>query len=225
MPAGSIEHGSQLSILRISRLTRPLRTKCTALAIYIESTRKSSGTSATRGRSSAPLSAITHSPGMSKKSQLQHGSVADHKLTRHINAVSDAFRNIMVAIFGIPCSERITSLAAICGSIVGGNIPVTISDFPGNVSLDDSEDEDIIRTYAEEIYESVPPHYRRFLVVSHVISIILHTSRHHALVNNLLDVCISFGILHDCTAPIKYSAVASFHPKPFLSRSCHTSSI
>ncbi|KAI6121356.1 hypothetical protein F5141DRAFT_512470 [Pisolithus sp. B1] len=197
MPASCIEHGSQLSVPRIARLTRPLRTKCTALATYIQSTCKSSETSATWGRSSASLSAITRSARMGKKSQLEHGVVADHELTRHINAVSDAFRNIVVATFGTPCSERIISLAAICGSIAGGNIPVTISDFPGNVSLDDSVDEDIIRTFAEEIYESVPPHYRRFLVVSHVLSIIIHTSRHHALVNNLLDVCISFGILHD----------------------------
>ncbi|KAI6129447.1 hypothetical protein EDD16DRAFT_1545628 [Pisolithus croceorrhizus] len=166
MPTSCIEHGSQLSILRIARLTRPLRTKCTALATYIQSTCKSSyPTSATWGRGSAPLSVIMRPARMGRKSQPEHGIVADHELTRHINAVSDAFRNIVVATFGTPCSEHIVSLAAICGSIVGGNIPVTISDFPGNVSLDDSADEDIIRTFAEEIYESVPPHYRRYSLI------------------------------------------------------------
>ncbi|KAI6044684.1 hypothetical protein EDC04DRAFT_2936428 [Pisolithus marmoratus] len=195
MPASSIENGSQLTTLRVSRLMRPLRTKCAALATYIKSTSKSSGTLATRGRSSAPPWAC--SAGIVRKSELEHSSMADRELSRHINAVTDAFRNTMVAAFRTPCSERIISLAAICGSIVGANIPVTISDFSGNASLEDSVDEDVIRAFAEEIHESVPPHYRRFSVVSHALSIILHTYRHHTLINNLLDVCISFGILYD----------------------------
>ncbi|KAI6032793.1 hypothetical protein F5J12DRAFT_185108 [Pisolithus orientalis] len=197
MPASSVENHSQPTISRISRLMRPLRSKCTALATYMKSTGKSSGTSATRGRSSVPLLASARATGIHRKSALEHSSMTDHELTRHIYAVSGAFRNIVIAIFGTPCSERIISLAAICGSIVGGSIPVTASDFSGSASLDDPVDEDIIRAFTEEIYESVPSHYRRFSVVSHALSIVLHTSRHHTLINILLDVCISFGILHD----------------------------
>ncbi|KAL4080199.1 hypothetical protein V8B97DRAFT_1864576 [Scleroderma yunnanense] len=219
----SIESGNHLTISRINRLLRPLRSKCTALnnlpgQVHINHPGRTTSTARSTCSwdidSLVPLT-IEGVTGSRKNAKSDRSSIlADYELKRRIRAVSDAFRNVVYGTFGTPCTERIPSLAGLCSSVIGNNIPVTDVDLSGTDSEADLLDEDDITTFADEIYESIPSHHRRFAVVSHALSLILNTCGYcHALVNVLLDVCLSFYLAYDSQRLLSIVLFQAFIPK------------
>jgi len=171
MPAHSIETGNHLTTPRINRLLRPLRNKCANLSSFSSQVhinlpgRPSSTTISAWDTDSSPL-IIEGLAGFSKKSKSDRGLIlANYELKRRIRAVCDAFRNVVYGAFGTPCTERIPSLADLCSSVMGNNILVTNVDVSGTDSEADSVDEDDLIAVADEIYESIPSHYRRYTPV------------------------------------------------------------
>ncbi|KAF8836428.1 hypothetical protein BDN67DRAFT_332895 [Paxillus ammoniavirescens] len=87
-----------------------------------------------------------------------------------------------------------------CSLVIGKNVPITSSD-GSTINFDDAGTrEDDVMEVVDGIYDSIPPHYRRFSIVSHALSVILCVcTHHHALLNILLDHCLSFGLVHEST--------------------------
>ncbi|KAG9316424.1 hypothetical protein JVU11DRAFT_2458 [Chiua virens] len=86
-----------------------------------------------------------------------------------------------------------------CSLVIGENLPAASCDNtsvdPGGASADETDTIDV-----DSVYEAVPPHYRRFLIVSHALSMILSIcTHHHTLVTILLDHCLSSGLVHEST--------------------------
>lgn len=168
MPANSIETGSHLTVSRINRLLRPLRNKCANLnnlsgQVHINPPRRPSSTSISTWDTESPPLTTDGSTGFDKKYKSDRGIIlADYELKRRIRAVCDAFRNVVYGAFGTPYTERIPSLADMCSSVIGNNVPVTTTDLLGTDSEAESVDEDDIIAVADEIYESIPSHFRRY---------------------------------------------------------------
>ncbi|KAF9222612.1 hypothetical protein BS17DRAFT_783135 [Gyrodon lividus] len=205
-PSTIIESGTHLTTSRINRLMRPLRNKCTALATLPNSATTAVSRVTYSKQSSnwdldgtPPLTVLRSSAG-AKKLTLDRSSADDFELSRRIKAVCDAFRNIAHIAYGISCTQRIPSLAAMCTLVIGQNIPITSSDGSTNSPDQVPTHEDDIMEVVDGIYDSIPPHYRRFSVVSHALSMILCIcTPHHTLVNILLDYCLSLGLVPEST--------------------------
>ncbi|KIK81245.1 hypothetical protein PAXRUDRAFT_832985 [Paxillus rubicundulus Ve08.2h10] len=209
MSPGTIESGTHLTTSRINRLLRPLRNKCISLATLSNS----AATAVSRATHSKQLSnrdadgvpsltggLHTSAGPIGKRLILDRSPADDFELSRRIQAVCDAFRNIAHVAYGIPCTERIPSLAAMCSLVIGKNIPIAISDGSKINFGDVGTHEDDVMEVVGSIYDSIPPHYRRFSIVSHALSVILCVcTPHYALVNILLDHCLSFGLVHEST--------------------------
>ena len=158
--------GLHLTTSRVNRLLRPLRNKCNSLASFPKSATTSRVTYSKQPSkwdpdSRPPLIVLCSSAG-SRKSTLDGRSAEEFELSRRINAVCDAFKNITHVAYGQPCAQRIPSLAAMCTLAIGRNMPATGLDSTLVDSGEDSTDEDDLLDM-DAIYETVPPHYRRYL--------------------------------------------------------------
>ncbi|KAH0827572.1 hypothetical protein J3R83DRAFT_4295 [Lanmaoa asiatica] len=195
--------GVHLTTSRVNRLLRPLRNKCNSLAALPKAATASRVTYSKQSsnwdpESRPPLTVLCSSAG-TKKLALDRHSADEFELSRRIHAVCDAFKNIAHVAYGQPRSERILSLAAMCTLVVGENMPAANSDSTSVDSGEDSTEENDVLD-VDGIYEAVPPHYRRFLIVSHALSMILCIcTHHHTLVTILFDHCLSFSLVHEST--------------------------
>ncbi|KAG1812631.1 uncharacterized protein BJ212DRAFT_1483232 [Suillus subaureus] len=83
-----------------------------------------------------------------------------------------------------------------CCFVVGENVP-----FSGTGTLDGQEEtvnEDELMKTVEDIYDTIPAYYRRHSIASHALFLVLAICpHHHTLVSTLLDICLSFGLVHE----------------------------
>lgn len=94
------------------------------------------------------------------------------ELSRKIYAIRDCFQNLVHVSFGTAAKsyscgsgDEIASLGAICSMIIGSTIQ---AEYDSSVTANSGEDEDHIKEeelveLANEIYEAIPPHYRRYV--------------------------------------------------------------
>ncbi|KAG8213759.1 hypothetical protein J3R82DRAFT_10468 [Butyriboletus roseoflavus] len=173
-----------------------------------------------------PLTVLCPSVG-TKKLGIDSHSADEFELSRRIHAVCDAFKNIVHGAYSQPCTERIPSLAAMCSLVVGENMPAANSDSTLIDSGEDSTNQNDLLD-VDGVYEAVPPHCRRFLIVSHALSMILCVcTHHHTLVTILLDHCLSFGLVHESTRLLNIVLAQAFmspssYPPPVM-HPAHTS--
>jgi hypothetical protein len=146
-----------LSPPRISRLLRPLRTKCITLAT---SHPADGNLVSTYGRSARPAELhpldILPPPDSARLCQADNRSVAS--LRAAIYAVRDCFRDIVLKTKTAepPGSrERVTRLADLCAIVVGENMQVD-EKFEADTEEDSEELAEI-----ECLYEIIPVQYRR----------------------------------------------------------------
>ncbi|KAF8557982.1 hypothetical protein OG21DRAFT_79678 [Imleria badia] len=208
--------GVHLTTSRVNRLLRPLRNKCNTLAALPKSATASRVTYSKQSSNwdpdTRPPLIVLCPPAGIKKLTLDRRSADVFELSRQIHAVCDAFKNIAHVAYGQPCKQRIPSLAAMCTLVIGGNMPATNSDSTSVDSGEDSTDENELLD-VDGIYEAVPQHYRRFLIVSHALSMILCIcTHHHTLVTILLDHCLSFGLVHESTHLLNIILAQAFLP-------------
>lgn len=171
----------EVSTTRIIRALRPLRTKCEYLsasrplppkpcATYTSSSRQKESSVGTSSTSFGKLAAATftrndHHP--------VNQTLINLQLSKKIKEVTDAFRNIAQIALGINASQRhilhsndpsnhqrIPSLAALCCTIVGEHMEAEVQAHQETQdSVSTFDDEDI--TVITELYDTLPPHYRR----------------------------------------------------------------
>lgn len=176
------DSGIHLNTSRISRLLRPLRTKCTSLAANINDkphgtvtiTYASSSRSASRRTESEvdplPLSLILPLGRLTSLSRSSRPSLDDYQLSKGIYDIRDAYRNVVHVAFGASSSLRgdalpdiapqsaVRSLASICASVLGEHIE-------DQACIDDEEEEaenEEVMEVLHELYEVVPAHFRRY---------------------------------------------------------------
>ncbi|KAG2355336.1 hypothetical protein BDR07DRAFT_1426489 [Suillus spraguei] len=104
-----------------------------------------------------------------------------------------------------------------CCFVVGENVP-----FSGTGTRDGQEetvDEDEVMKTVEDIYDTIPTYYRRHSIASHALSLVLTLCpHHHTLVRTLLDICLSFGLVHESrrllSITLKIAFLSTTSPPP-----------
>ncbi|KAJ7755705.1 hypothetical protein DFH07DRAFT_821515 [Mycena maculata] len=209
-----------LSATRISRLLRPLRTKCSALtthpchARYRASTYGSKACSA--DASTCPLD-ILPPPDTIRSYHLDHRSAAS--LRAAIYAVRDCFRDIVLktkSIEAIASASRVTRLADLCSIIVGQNLQGEGEDFGGDAEGDVEQLSDM-----ENLYEFIPVQYRRSALLAHALDIILRCPNHFTLLNIILDVSLQCDLYLESCLLLRRLLEVAVSPAPFAVALCH----
>ncbi|KAJ6603105.1 hypothetical protein B0H10DRAFT_1957866 [Mycena sp. CBHHK59/15] len=194
--AGSSGSCQPLTTSRISRLLRPLRTKCIALATLHPTPCTAVPPGSTYG--SKACSAESRSldilpPPDSLRSFIDHRSLANLRVALY--AVRDCFREIITKTAPkgteAPATvHRVRRLADICATIVGENMQT------GEDLAVDGEDSEQI-TEIDDLYEVVPIQYRRSALLAHALSIILCCPHHVTLLSILLDVSLQHDLYYE----------------------------
>ncbi|KAG2036956.1 hypothetical protein BDR03DRAFT_958139 [Suillus americanus] len=194
--------GSHLTTSRINRLLRPLRNKCLSLSKLLSTARHSASRSTYLSYSqdwpldSPPPLALLPQPSSTTRGKLYFDRAEDLELSRLIYAVCGAFRCLLQVTHGTVPGDSIPSLAAMCCFVVGENVPLS-----GTGTRDGREemvDEDELMKTVEDIYDTIPTYYRRHSIASHALFLVLAICpHHHTLVSTLLDICLSFGLVHE----------------------------
>ncbi|CCM00609.1 uncharacterized protein FIBRA_02645 [Fibroporia radiculosa] len=174
----SADSGVHLTTSRISRVFRPLRAKCITLAeffpiapvrrhtlvsvTYANKTRPASRSTPIE-HDTPPLAVLQPPETLGSRIHLDRTSVENLQLSRKIYEVRDAFRNLVQVALGPgnghkPNSTRIMSLAAMCSVVVGEHIQSELRACEEDELV---EDENASAKLMDELYEAVPPHYRR----------------------------------------------------------------
>lgn len=145
---------------------------------------------------SPPPLTLLPQPSSATRGRLYFDRAEDLELSRLIYAVCGAFRCLLQVTHGTVPGESIPSLAAMCCFVVGENVPLS-----GTGMRDGQEeavDEDELMKTVEDIYDTIPTYYRRHSIASHALFLVLAICpHHHTLVNTLLDICLSFGLVHE----------------------------
>jgi hypothetical protein len=203
--------GASFSASRISRLLRPLRNKCTILA---SATSRSSGSAAaiTYGSSSLPLLEARFPPPLDvlhdPKHIISHARQESRSLdalARQIYAITSAYRNIVQAAFpeGLDGGQRgILVLTDICAAIVGRSIKPEVARCVA--TLEGEPDEMQETALVDELYESVPIRFRRF--VSCLLSLAYRHSSHSHTGGLLLRTRHLKSLTHVLITPCSCSA-------------------
>ncbi|KAJ7128879.1 hypothetical protein C8R43DRAFT_931126 [Mycena crocata] len=211
-----------LSTSRISRLLRPLRTKCIALAAIHSTPCVASTTYGSKAcLESHPLD-ILPPPDSLRSYHIEHRSVAN--LRAALYAVRDCFRDVIVKTKpaeGSAPTQRVTRLADLCSIIVGENMQG--EEDLGDGAEDDSELEQVIEM--ENLYGIIPVQYRRSALLAHALDIILRCPHHITLLSILLDVCLQHDLYHESCVLLHCLLQAAVSPVSVgsVSRLCHPS--
>ncbi|KAG1745338.1 uncharacterized protein EDB91DRAFT_1050091, partial [Suillus paluster] len=196
--------GRHLTTSRINRLLRPLRNKCLSLSKFLTTTRHSASRSASLSHSQdwplespAPLALLRQPPSATRGSlHFDRGFAEDLELSRLIYALCDAFRCLLQVTHGTVPGEPIPSLAAMCCFVVGENVP--LSGVGRRDGQEEVVDEDELMKTVDGIYDAIPTYYRRHSIASHALFLVLEICpHHHTLASTLLDICLSFGLVHE----------------------------
>ncbi|KAJ7782868.1 hypothetical protein B0H16DRAFT_1494687 [Mycena metata] len=176
-----------LSTSRISRLLRPLRTKCIALTAAYPTTyaKPVAYGSRTTSDESPPLNVLPPPDA----SQTDHRSVAT--LRAALYGVQACFREIVIKTQPPEPSragQRVPRLADLCSTIVGENIE--------GEDASTAEDSDQLAAM-ENLYEFIPVQYRRSALLAHSLDITLRCPHHFTLLSILLDVCLQYDLEHE----------------------------
>ncbi|KAG0704659.1 hypothetical protein DFH29DRAFT_801421, partial [Suillus ampliporus] len=196
--------GSHLTTSRINRLLRPLRNKCLSLSKFLTTARHSTSRSTSFSHSqdwpleSPPPLALLRQPPSATRGRLyfDRGFAEDLELSRLIYAVCDTFRCLLQVTHGTVPGEPIPSMAAMCCFVVGENVP--LSSVGMRNGQEEPVDEDELMKIVDDIYDAIPTYYRRHSISSHALFLVLAICpHHHTLVSALLDICLSFGLVHE----------------------------
>ncbi|KAJ7497120.1 hypothetical protein FB451DRAFT_1210172 [Mycena latifolia] len=197
-----------LSTTRISRLLRPLRTKCIALATahptVCDHTASTYGSKA-RSAEFHPLD-ILPPPDSIRSYHIDHRSVAS--LRAAIYGVRDCFREIVLKTKTAEACEsthRVTRLADLCSIIVGEHMEA--DDF-GTEAEEDSEH----LCEMEYLYGLIPVQYRRSALLAHALDIVLRCPHHLTLLSILLDVSLQHDLYHESCVLLHRLLQASVSP-------------
>jgi hypothetical protein len=174
-----IPPGNGLSTPRINRLLRPLRNKCTALASesssapFMHATYFNNRTGWSR-QDSPPLALLQPPGNVGIRVHLDDDYMRTVELARRLYAVRDCFKNVLQVAFGVDAEQParrsgkdIPTLGAMCSIVIGTTIQVqfdenAVAKAEGD---DDYMEEEEVMALANEIYEAVPLHYRRCLLL------------------------------------------------------------
>ncbi|KAJ7675103.1 hypothetical protein B0H17DRAFT_1081797 [Mycena rosella] len=213
-----------LSTQRISRLLRPLRTKCIALAaMHPPVCYKNPASYGSKARSVEfnPLDNLPP-PDSVRSYHVDHGSVAT--LRAAIYAVRDSFCDIVVKTKapeaeGSVHAHRVPRLADLCSIIVGEHMQAD-EDFGAEVEEDSDQLGEV-----EYLYEIIPVQYRRSALLAHALDIILRCPHHCTLLSILLDVSLQHDLYHESFVLIHWLLHASVSPASGVGsglRLCHS---
>ncbi|KAJ6593696.1 hypothetical protein B0H19DRAFT_31626 [Mycena capillaripes] len=218
MARSSLPRNSELSTSRISRLLRPLRTKCIALAIFPSTPCATTSTYGSKACSVeyCPLD-ILPPPDSVRSYHVDHRSVAG--LRAALYAVRNCFQEIVIKTKQLQASgapQRIPRLADLCSTIVGENI-----EGEDNLAADGEDLEQL--TEVESIYEVIPVQYRRSALLTHSLDIILRCPHHFTLLSILLDVSLQHNLYHESCVLLHRLLQAAVSPasETGSARLCH----
>ncbi|KIP08263.1 hypothetical protein PHLGIDRAFT_384620 [Phlebiopsis gigantea 11061_1 CR5-6] len=170
-------------------------------------TRRNIAVVAGRASSNPPLAIIPAPEKLSALSKLDRNSRGKLELSKRIYDVRDAFKNILqAALQSAPAAKRssghaqasesrIRSLAALCAATVGEHIEDQVQIAREENEEADQDDDEQLKVI-DTLYGAVYPHYRKYTIVAHALSIILSIcSSDHTLLTVLLDVTITHNLV------------------------------
>ncbi|KAG0692145.1 hypothetical protein DFH29DRAFT_971949, partial [Suillus ampliporus] len=196
--------GSHLTTSRINRLLRPLRNKCLSLSKFLTTARHSTSRSTSFSHSQdwplefpPPLALLRQPPSATRgRLYFDRGFAEDLELSHLIYAVCDTFRCLLQVTHGTVPGEPIPSMAAMCCFVVGENVPLSSAGMRNG--QEESVDEDELMKIVDDIYDAIPTYYRKHSILSHALFLVLAICpHHHTLVSTLLDISLSFGLVHE----------------------------
>ena len=234
------------STSRINRLLRPLRNRCISLADfatkkcrYLPATSSlQTSTNHTEDQDHPPLLLLQPPMDVGARIHFDRHDIESLEMSRKVYAVRDCFQEIVNKTVGKKDTamtrppRSVMSLASICSVVVGENMQ-----FEEDVVSDDGIDPNLVNN----IYEAVPLQYRRyacvlkflfpiiltqdrFTLLSHAINLILNTTIHHpTLLNVLLNVALSHGLLYESNTVLRALLFVALSPVSCAARPpvCH----
>ncbi|KAJ7502781.1 hypothetical protein B0H11DRAFT_1986304 [Mycena galericulata] len=199
-----------LSTSRISRLLRPLRTKCIALAAMHPTPRHPKHQASTYGKARSvepsPLDLLPP-PDSARSYHIDHRSLSS--LRAAIYAVRNCFRDIVIKtepVESVASTGRVARLADICSIIVGQAMQ-------GEEDFGVEEDSEQLADM-DNLYEFIPVQYRRSALLSHALDIILRSPHHFTLLSILLDVSLQHDLYHESCVLLHRLLEAAVSPGP-----------
>ncbi|KAL1753717.1 hypothetical protein FB107DRAFT_276488 [Schizophyllum commune] len=194
---------------------RALRTSCKSLAAYAGE--RSCGVSATyssRPTSSSPPLPVLPPP--DSRAYYDRSLCEQRELSRKIYAVRDAYNSVLTRTRDDEApAPRVMTLADMCAAVAGRGLEYQPED--EDDALDWNEERD-------EIYEAIPPPYRRAAIRSQALDIILTQCPYHpTLLSLLLDATLAHGLaceapdilrllLHQAVRPRRAGPASLLHP-------------
>ncbi|KAI4521914.1 hypothetical protein K525DRAFT_269392 [Schizophyllum commune Loenen D] len=194
---------------------RSLRTSCKSLAAYANE--RSCGVSATYSSrptsSSPPLSVL---PPPDSRAYYDRSLCEQRELSRKIYAVRDAYNSVLTRTRDDEApAARVMTLADMCAAVAGRGL---------EYQPEDDEDAHDWNEERDEIYEAIPPPYRRAAIRSQALDIILTQCPYHpTLLSILLDTTLAHGLaceapdilrllLHQAVRPRRAGPASLLHP-------------
>ncbi|KAF9497238.1 hypothetical protein BDN71DRAFT_1444971 [Pleurotus eryngii] len=201
---------SQLSISRIHRLLRPLRSTLVsntpqALQSKSQRTYSSKSTKFVTNITITPLERIPP-PG---RAALLGGEQRNQliELSRKIYVLRDCFRNVVAGALGKDhgASAQVPSLASLCATVMGEALNQHMQELEREIqeekeSVDDAE----LLEAVESLFEAIPAHQRKWSLVAHALDEIIQAGPiHPTLVHELLQTCLSYRLQRESSTLLR----------------------
>ncbi|KAI8975889.1 hypothetical protein BD414DRAFT_580614 [Trametes punicea] len=228
---------NELSTSRINRQLRSLRSKCTSLSslqarplapskpavLVTYGTSRSSIKRVQDDAETPPLAILQSLDNFGTRLHLDRAIVENMQLSKRIYEVRDAFRNIVQSTIGTAVDHednaprRVLSLAAICARFIGEHVQAEVEAATVEESTKGSgREDDLASKVMNDLYDQVPPAHRHRMFIAHVLTYILEECPHHpTLLNALLEVCLSHGLVAEAHLVLSklFSVAVGPHPQ------------
>ncbi|KZV69367.1 hypothetical protein PENSPDRAFT_753438 [Peniophora sp. CONT] len=213
---------SDLSLSRINRLLRSLRSKCAALTAgtstsadpytrsRITDYARATGQGGEWDVEDSPPLAVFDDPKKLAGRALDRRSMMNMRSCKLVHDVVEAWKNVLQAAFPSPTPVasncHIQSLTGICAAIVGRSMVGDAVDKLDTEDSDDSDSDEDDESDAEgaemaatqELYDAVPSRYRSWTFVSHSLALLLGSCPHNpTLLSCLLDLALSRRLVQE----------------------------
>ncbi|KAJ3574662.1 hypothetical protein NP233_g1628 [Leucocoprinus birnbaumii] len=209
----TIADGAQVewTTSRITRLLRPLKSKCLALQSYTKE--NTSGNVATNGArrlgGDQELLPLEIPSNIGLRIHFSWDMVQTFELSRRIRAIRDCYCDLLSkdisAREGGTSVPRVSSLTSLCSVILGAQIPWE----------DEPSESDDGPNQTEVLYEAVPASYRLRTLMMHALHIILQNCPPNAsLYLSLLDITLERGLYHE--SEVLLDAILDYAFEPSL---------
>ncbi|KAF5351832.1 hypothetical protein D9756_007405 [Leucocoprinus leucothites] len=195
---------------RITRLLRPLKSKCIAFSSYVKES--STGSVTTYGGrrlgGDQELLPLEIPSNIGLRIHFSQDMVQTFELSKRIGAIRDCYHDLLSkdkSIADKSTSSSVSSLTSICSVILGAQIPCE----------DETPENDVTPDSAEILYQAIPPTYRLRTLTMHALHIILESCPPNAnLYLSLLNITLERQLYHESEVLLDATLDYAFESSP-----------